>query len=118
MFWGKFGGSVARHRSLSVAGTILVCVLGTILVLWCGRRSLGSVQRRSLVSGVDLSKQACGSMAATLTSNPLLGDWTESNEFGLPPFSKITAADFEPAFEFAMKEHLDDLRKIVEENDG
>lgn len=53
-----------------------------------------------------------------MSSNPLLGDWTESNEFGLPPFSKITAADFEPAFEFAMKEHLDDLRKIVEENDG
>ena len=48
------------------------------------------------------------------SSNPLLQDWTASNEFGLPPFSQIRAEHFEPAFAFAMKEHLDDLQKIVE----
>ena len=58
---------------------------------------------------------ASGSASA---SNPLLEDWTESNEFGLPPFGRIRAADFEPAFALAMKEHLDDLRQIVEDNDG
>ena len=86
----------------------------TCVVLWSQKPC--SVQRRSLVSGVqvDLSKQACGSMAATRVATRYWG-LDRSNEFGLPPFSKITAADFEPAFEFAMKEHLDDLRKIVEE---
>ena len=45
--------------------------------------------------------------------NPLLADWTKTEAFGLPPFAQIKAEHFEPAFEVAMKEHIEDLRKIV-----
>ena len=53
-----------------------------------------------------------------MSSNPLLQDWTESNEFGLPPFRRIKAEHFEPALELAMQEHLRDLQEIVDANDS
>jgi peptidyl-dipeptidase Dcp len=51
--------------------------------------------------------------AASVSSNPLLADWTVSEPFGLPPWSKIKPENFEPAFEEAMAAHLDELRGIA-----
>ncbi len=42
--------------------------------------------------------------------NPLLKSW--DTPFGAPPFSQISAEDFEPAFEFAMKQHLAEIDAI------
>ena len=42
--------------------------------------------------------------------NPLLQPWT--GEFGLPPFAAVRAEHFAPAFELAMKAHLDEIGAI------
>jgi peptidyl-dipeptidase Dcp len=46
-------------------------------------------------------------------SNPLLKEWT-NQPFLLPPFKEITPSHFPPAFEAAMKAHLDDLNAIID----
>eukprot|EP00560_Eucampia_antarctica_P000521 CAMPEP_0197835082 /NCGR_PEP_ID=MMETSP1437-20131217/24667_1 /TAXON_ID=49252 ORGANISM="Eucampia antarctica, Strain CCMP1452" /NCGR_SAMPLE_ID=MMETSP1437 /ASSEMBLY_ACC=CAM_ASM_001096 /LENGTH=690 /DNA_ID=CAMNT_0043440257 /DNA_START=337 /DNA_END=2409 /DNA_ORIENTATION=+ len=49
----------------------------------------------------------------TEVENPLLKSWHEE-PFLLPPFGAIEVADFEPAFEVAMKGHVQDLQTIVD----
>ncbi len=44
------------------------------------------------------------------TTNPLLNPW--DTPYGLPPFAAVQAEHFEPAFEQAMKEHLDEIDAI------
>ncbi|MEP6504011.1 MAG: M3 family metallopeptidase, partial [Betaproteobacteria bacterium] len=44
-------------------------------------------------------------------TNPLLSDWT--TPFGLPPFDRIRAADFAPAFEAAMQAQRDEVEAIA-----
>ncbi|MEO0622070.1 MAG: M3 family metallopeptidase [Pseudomonadota bacterium] len=44
-------------------------------------------------------------------TNPLLEPF--DGPFGLPPFDRIEAADFEPAFEAAMAEHLAEIEAIA-----
>ena len=44
-------------------------------------------------------------------TNPLLADWT--TPFGLPPFDRIQAADFGPAFEAAMKAQRAEVEAIA-----
>jgi len=46
--------------------------------------------------------------------NPLLQPWTAP--FGLPPFERIRADDFEPAFETAMREHRAELDAIADQS--
>jgi peptidyl-dipeptidase Dcp len=46
-----------------------------------------------------------------MRTNPLLADWTAPH--GMPPFADILAADFEPAFEQAMRAHLTELASIA-----
>ena len=46
-----------------------------------------------------------------MTTNPLLADWT--TPFGLPPFDRIRAGHFEPAFAVAMEAHLAEIAAIV-----
>ena len=46
-------------------------------------------------------------------TNPLLSDWT--GPFQLPPFAKITDADFAPAFEAALTEARAKIRAIAED---
>jgi peptidyl-dipeptidase Dcp len=43
--------------------------------------------------------------------NPLLQDWT--TPFGLPPFSEIETADFEPAFDAALAEARGNIEAIA-----
>ena len=45
------------------------------------------------------------------TANPLLQDWTAHG--GLPPFDALRAEHFAPAFERAVREHLDELDTIA-----
>jgi len=45
--------------------------------------------------------------------NPLLQDWT--GPYGLPPFARIEAAHFEPAFAQALAEHRAELDAIAEQ---
>lgn len=45
------------------------------------------------------------------TSNPLLGEW--KTPFALPPFEKISAAHYIPAFEVGLKEAENDIKKIA-----
>jgi len=44
-------------------------------------------------------------------TNPLIADWT--TPFGLPPFDRIRAADFGPAFEAAMKAQRAEVEAIA-----
>ena len=44
-------------------------------------------------------------------TNPLLQPWTAP--FGLPPFERIRAEHFAPAFQAAMQQHRDELRGIA-----
>ena len=44
-------------------------------------------------------------------TNPLLSDWT--TPFGLPPFDRIRAADFAPAFAVAMQAQRDEVEAIA-----
>jgi peptidyl-dipeptidase Dcp len=44
--------------------------------------------------------------------NPLLQPWLAPH--GLPPFDQIQPAHFEPAFQAAMQQHLDELQHIVD----
>src|SRR5207244_3578574 len=43
--------------------------------------------------------------------NPLLAPW--EGPFGLPPFDLIRPEHFKPAFERGMREHRDELARIV-----
>ncbi len=45
------------------------------------------------------------------TSNPLIQPW--NTPYGLPPFASIRAADFEPAYEVALAEHLAEIEAIA-----
>jgi peptidyl-dipeptidase Dcp len=44
-------------------------------------------------------------------TNPLLQPW--DTPFGLPPFEQVQPADFQPAFELAMKRHREELDAIA-----
>ncbi len=50
---------------------------------------------------------------ATASVNPLLADWSSSEPYGLPPFSRVTPELFKPAFEHAMHAHLEQLHAIA-----
>ena len=54
---------------------------------------------------------SCNQQVAESTDNPLLVEWT--TEFGVPPFDKIRAEHYQPAFEAAMQEHRDEIDAIV-----
>lgn len=45
------------------------------------------------------------------SNNPLLQPWNA--EFGLPPFEAVRPEHFEPAFELALKAHLDEIDAIA-----
>ena len=46
----------------------------------------------------------------TPIENPLLQPWT--GEYGLPPFARVRAEHFDPAFEVAMREHRAEIDAI------
>ena len=46
----------------------------------------------------------------TMSDNPLLQPWT--GEYGLPPFAEARAERFAPAFEVAMRVHLEEIGAI------
>ena len=46
------------------------------------------------------------------TGNPLLQTWT--GRHGLPPFERVTAAHFEPAFDVALQQHLAEIDAIAQ----
>ena len=50
--------------------------------------------------------------SSTIASNPLLEDWS-ARPFGTPPFERIEAAQFQPAFETALAEHLAEIAAIT-----
>ena len=49
---------------------------------------------------------------STATSNPLLQPW--DTPYGLPPFDRIRAEHFAPAFEAACAAHLAEIDTIAE----
>jgi peptidyl-dipeptidase Dcp len=51
-------------------------------------------------------------MTADAATNPLLGRW--SGPFGLPPFARIEAAHYEPAFKTALAEHKAEIKAIAD----
>lgn len=55
--------------------------------------------------------QACKSEDATSQGNPLMEEWT--NQMGIPPFDKIRAEHYRPAFEQAMQTHNAEIEAIV-----
>jgi peptidyl-dipeptidase Dcp len=73
---------------------------------------------RSLLNQVDALKARRAMLSTSSTardiSNPLLQDWTKTEPFGMPPFSRIEPSHFKPAFDHAMIEHLAELKKIVD----
>ena len=54
---------------------------------------------------------SCKSEEAVSSSNPLLSEW--NSDKNIPPFDKIRAEHYEPAFEAAMKMHDDEINAIV-----
>jgi peptidyl-dipeptidase Dcp len=55
--------------------------------------------------------------SASISANPLLQDWTITEPFGLPPFTRIETSHFKPAFDEAMKLHLVELSSIANNKD-
>jgi len=51
-------------------------------------------------------------VAATASANPLLNEWAGQHG-GVPPFDRITVADFKPALEAAMAEELAEVERIA-----
>jgi len=47
------------------------------------------------------------------SGNPLLARW--GRDFGMPPFGKISPADFKPAFAAALKEHKGEIARIADQ---
>lgn len=53
-------------------------------------------------------------MSAAVAQNPFFEEWTTStNEFGLPPFSRIENAHYVPAFTQAIAQHKAEIDKIA-----
>jgi peptidyl-dipeptidase Dcp len=59
-----------------------------------------------------MAKTASKPKTKAQTSNPLLGPWR--TPFKVPPFDRIEAKHFMPAFRLALKEHKHELRTIAE----
>ncbi|MBA3579401.1 MAG: M3 family metallopeptidase [Gemmatimonadaceae bacterium] len=51
-------------------------------------------------------------VAATASANPLLNEWAGQHG-GVPPFDRVTLADFKPALEGAMAEELAEVEQIA-----
>jgi peptidyl-dipeptidase Dcp len=73
-------------------------------------RSALALPAASLNKGGSQSPPREPAMAAT-TDNPLLAAWT--NPFAVPPFGRISAAHFRPAFDRAMAEQRGALDRIA-----
>ncbi|HUP07349.1 MAG TPA: M3 family metallopeptidase [Caldimonas sp.] len=57
------------------------------------------------------ARRAGAASPATAGANPLLGEW--QTPYGLPPFDRIEAAHFAPAFEEAMRVHRAEIEAIA-----
>ncbi|MES1157109.1 MAG: M3 family metallopeptidase [Alphaproteobacteria bacterium] len=51
--------------------------------------------------------------AAHVETNPFFMDWTAMNAFGSPPFDRIHASDYRPAFDRAIAEHNTEIAAIA-----
>ncbi|GAX80240.1 hypothetical protein CEUSTIGMA_g7678.t1 [Chlamydomonas eustigma] len=51
------------------------------------------------------------------STNPILSDWENLEPFGLPPFAKISADHFRPAFDVALASNLEEIKGIAECSD-
>lgn len=54
---------------------------------------------------------------ADLNNNPLLKDWS-GKTFGFPPFNEISAEHFEPALNYSMQKHLEEIQEIVRNSEA
>ena len=55
---------------------------------------------------------SCGHEEQVVRENPLLAQWDTPH--GVPPFDKIEASDYQPAIEYAIKKHDDEITAIVD----
>lgn len=70
-----------------------------------------------LLLTLALSFGACKTNKNKMNSdNPLLKEFT--NDYGIPPFEQIKNEDFLPAFEQAMQDQNDNIKKIVENQEA
>ena len=58
------------------------------------------------LSGLQQQRALLRNLTSASSQNPLLEDWTATEPFGLPPFSRIEPSHFKPAFDEAMAQHL------------
>jgi len=77
----------------------------------------GAATAANLLTTAAAAPRTCSSSqlfstASTMTTNPLLQDWS-SQPFNLPPFGAINTEDYEPALKEAMEAHLNDLQAII-----
>mmetsp|Transcript_32964 Transcript_32964/g.37430 ORF Transcript_32964/g.37430 Transcript_32964/m.37430 type:complete len:643 (+) Transcript_32964:57-1985(+) len=125
----------SQSRSLFLSQFLLIVV---IIVVVVNIRFIPAFQRFRVwsshhhISGdvgkVEIKAMFSSSLSSTPSSlsssylndsiilNPLLESWT-AQPFSLPPFEKIQTDHFRPALEVGMKEHLKDLRGIVDNPD-
>lgn len=59
---------------------------------------------------------SCGGDKQSARINPLLAEW--DTPYGVPPFDKISASDYLPAFKEAMTMHDEEIRAIKENADA
>jgi peptidyl-dipeptidase Dcp len=64
-----------------------------------------------LMLSVALLLGSCGKDKKDLANNPLLKEW--NSPFGTPPFDKIQAKDYLPAFEEGMRVHNEEIDAII-----
>ena len=72
---------------------------------------LRQLSRSSLLKRCIRLNQKVSSMSSF--ESPLLASWPS----GLPPFSRINASHFKPAFEVAMAQHLLELKDVVDSSE-
>ena len=71
------------------------------------------MKRTFIAAGLAVVLSACGSSDKNdkTTGNPFLTEFT--TPFGVPPFDKITLADYKPAFLQGMEEQKREIEAIV-----
>lgn len=87
-----------------------MAVIAALLLAGCGEKPESDTEPAAAATNDDLTNAA-----VETAGNPLLAPW--NTPFGVPPFDRIDAGDYLPAFRTAMAEQKAEIAAIVENAD-
>jgi peptidyl-dipeptidase Dcp len=98
--------SPTRATRTSIAGAL------ALVAAFAGCATAPAVNEAHPAARQPSAQQPAAAHHAAAATNPLLAEWTGPYG-GVPPFDRVSVADFEPALEAAMAENLAEIDRIT-----